>query len=106
MKLTKTMRGNITLFVSVFSLLAGKAAGYGLDCSFPIHNQTFNSDCGDLGDRREAYAAYMDGCRAHYSPMECDYEESTRLAMNRRQPQSMVVSPFKMLLGELNRFEF
>ena len=98
------MKVNKTLLVLISSSFAGTGAGYGLDCSFAIHNETFRSDCGDLGDRREAYQTYMDGCRAYYSPEDCDREEGKRLAMSRRQPQSMVVSGCTIALQQASWF--
>jgi prolyl 4-hydroxylase len=40
--------------------------------------------------RQGVYGAYMDGCYEEYDADECDAEEEIRLAMNHRQPQSMV----------------
>lgn len=68
--------------------------GYGLDCSWPIHN--FESSCGDmLGDRKAVYDEYLRGCREKWGSkgaVRCTQGEADRLEMSRRQPQSMVVS--------------
>jgi hypothetical protein len=66
---------------------------YGLDVSFPIHNQVSTDN--PLGDRHQMYINHLDGCRKHYSPSpgdinNCDEFEYDRIIMNRRQPQSMV----------------
>ena len=71
-----------------------QGADFGLDCSFPIQN--YESSCGDLlGDRKAIYDEYMQGCREKWGKKgaaRCDANEEDRLAMSRRQPQSMVVS--------------
>lgn len=65
-------------------------AEYGLDCSFPIHSKQLK--CGNLlGDKQSTYQKFMEGCRDYYGAEDCDYEEDVRIAMNIRQPQSMVV---------------
>ena len=67
--------------------------GYGLDCSFPVHNK--ESSCGNLlGDRKAIYEEYIQGCRKQWGAKgaaRCDMNEEDRLKMSRRQPQSMVV---------------
>jgi len=67
---------------------------YGLDCSWPIQN--FESSCGNLlGDRKAIYDDYIRGCGGQQDGKgveRCTEGEKTRLAMSRRQPQSMVVS--------------
>jgi len=68
---------------------------YGVDCSFPIHSKSFR--CDDiLGDRYQVYEDYMDGCRKRYGRKanRCDESENDRIAMNVRQPQSMVVRKY------------
>lgn len=87
-----------SFITSIGVSLLTKVAGYGLDCSFPIHNTTLYADCGDLGDRTQAYENYMNGCRAYYSAEDCDSEEEHRLKLNRLQPQSMVVSYSSILV--------
>jgi prolyl 4-hydroxylase len=71
-----------------------EGADYGVDCSFPIHSTDLQ--CGDLlGDRKSVYEEYMQGCREHWGEKgakRCNSNEQDRLAMSRRQPQSMVVS--------------
>ena len=72
----------------------GQGAGYGLDCSFPMHS--YELSCGDLlGDRKAIYDEFMQGCREKWGEKgatRCDNNEEERLAMIRRQPQSIVVS--------------
>jgi prolyl 4-hydroxylase len=78
---------SLTTLLSAATLAA--ATEYGFDCSFPIFNKTLN--CGNLlGDRQGFYENFMDGCRKEYGAEFCDDDESTRIAMNIRQPQSMV----------------
>jgi hypothetical protein len=83
--------------LSVLAVAKVEGADYGLDCSFPIHSTDFQ--CGDLlGDRQSVYEEYMRGCREHWGEKgakRCDSSEKDRLAMSRRQPQSMVVSTGK-----------
>lgn len=64
---------------------------YGTDCSFAVHKEDVRPDCA-IGNQRQLYQEYMDGCREYYSPEDCDSEETVRLEMNVRQPQSIVVS--------------
>jgi len=67
-------------------------ADYDADCSFPIHSKEWR--CGDLlGDRKQLYEDFMQGCRDHYGGTKahrCDTTEDDRLEMSVRQPQSMV----------------
>lgn len=91
-----------TFVVTVLTVLVGSfaiaeeesSAGYGLDCSWPIHN--LESSCGDLlGDRKSVYDEYMRGCREKWGEKgapRCAHGDEERITMNRRQPQSMVVS--------------
>jgi hypothetical protein len=82
------------LGASAFASANDEGADYGLDCSFPIHNK--ESSCGDLlGDRKAVYEEYMQGCREKWGSKgakRCDGSEEDRIAMSKRQPQSMVVS--------------
>lgn len=83
---------------AVVVLLAGLARGadtedscdYGVDCSFPIHYLEQRCDC--LGDRKQFYEDYMQGCRDYYGKKAkaCDSTEKDRLEMSLGQPQSMV----------------
>jgi hypothetical protein len=95
----------LTILSSTFATASRNDDSYGLDCSFPIHSKALS--CGDLlGDRQGVYDNFMDGCRNHYGE-ECNYEEDTRIAMNIRQPQSMVVrrdSFFKQTTEEFEVF--
>ena len=67
--------------------------GYGLDCSWPIHN--LESSCGNLlGDRKTVHEEYIRGCGEKYGAKgvaRCAQGDKDRLEMSRRQPQSMVV---------------
>ena len=80
----------------VFFAKAGEepSEGYGLDCSWPIQN--IESSCGDLlGDRKAIYDEYIRGCGEKFGAkgvLRCAQGDKDRLAMSRRQPQSMVVS--------------
>ena len=79
--------------VLLLSLTAASAqdAGYGVDCSFPIHSNEWK--CGDLlGDRKKFYEDFMEGCRRKHGKKgwRCDETEADRLVMSLRQPQSMV----------------
>jgi hypothetical protein len=90
---TGNMKNSI-LVASICTILffGDNACGYGLDCSFPILNQTFHQDCGGLPDKSLTYRDYMDSCERFYSKEECQSEEDARLNRNRIQPMSMVVS--------------
>jgi len=85
---------------------------YGADLSFPMHTAAVSTNypwlphnkCTNnptpseyekmplqvLGDKQSVYEHYVEGCREKYSADECDNCEKTRIAMNLRQPQSMV----------------
>jgi len=67
--------------------------GYGLACSWPIHN--IESSCGDLlGDRKAVHEEYIRGCGEKFGAKGvacCSQGDKDRLEMSRRQPQSMVV---------------
>lgn len=78
--------------VLLISFLVTGTRGYGLDCSFPIHNQTFGEDCDGLEGRRQIYETFMVGCSSRYGFAACKSEEQKRLKMNRDQPLSMIVS--------------
>jgi len=78
-------------------------ASYGLDCSWPIH--TAESSCGDLlGDRKAIYDEYLRGCAEKWGAKgtRCYSDEEDRLVINRRQPQSMVVSDASLNLQDTN----
>ena len=78
------------LFLSLLSIQAVLSADYGLDCSFPIHNEELS--CGDLlGDRKTVYDDFMQGCRDFYGKQgdRCDITEKERIEMSIRQPQSV-----------------
>jgi hypothetical protein len=87
-----TMKIIGSLAFLVCALLVRETNGYGFDCSFPIFNETFSRDCGDLPDRSQVYKKYMEGCRAYYSEEDCEEEEESRILHNRLQPISSVVS--------------
>jgi len=78
-------------FTLVAIALAQESAEYGADVSFPIHHLTIQE--GPLGNRNKIYDDFMEGCRKHNGKKAkiCDIGELDRLAMSRRQPQSMVV---------------
>jgi hypothetical protein len=64
---------------------------YGTQCSFAITSETLDGcDPEMLDHRQKFYTDYMKGCYHYYSEEDCNGEEETRLAMNQRQPQSMV----------------
>ena len=90
---------------------------YGVDVSFPMHANRastnypwlpHNMNPGNistpqefvgvpvqpLGDRDSIYDRYMQGCRDYWGDRGsvCDAYERDRIAMNIRQPKSMVVS--------------
>jgi hypothetical protein len=67
----------------------------GIDCSFPIHSKKLGTkNCGGLVGRQQIYEDYMKGCRNYFKGDSCDTVENTRIGMNNRQPQSMVVRLF------------
>lgn len=83
------------LLTIAIALVVVGAADYGVDCSFPIHSKV--SKCGNLlGDRQKVYNDFMEGCRKAFGQKasRCDITEEDRIAMNVRQPQSMVVRLF------------
>lgn len=86
------MMRSLLLFVG-FLFTRSQGEEYATDCSFPI----FSTDlkCGNkLGDRSSFYEEFMEKCRQYHGPKKgkrCDVTEADRLAMNQRQPQSMVV---------------
>ncbi len=64
---------------------------YGTQCSFAITGQNLDGCDEELLDRRQSfYDHYMEGCYTNAHKDVCDENEETRLAMNIRQPQSMV----------------
>jgi prolyl 4-hydroxylase len=86
----------VSLFASLLltSLVQGQeTAEYGADVSFPVHHHGELKD-GPLGDRREMYENFMQGCRDFYGDKgdRCDLGERDRVEMSLRQAQSVVVS--------------
>jgi hypothetical protein len=83
---------SITTLLLLFVARTVTAADYGLDCSWPIHNDKIQCDL--FGSERQAtYDHYMEGCREKWGAKgakRCDSNEQDRLEMSRRQPQSMV----------------
>lgn len=81
------------LLLCAVGVLLPTVAPYGLDCSFPIVNQILKGcDSGTMFEspRQAVYDDYMDGCYKVYDSDFCNPEEDLRLAMNYRQPQSMI----------------
>jgi len=69
-----------------------ECSSYGVDVSFPIHNENVSPVKNNpLGDRAAAYEEFIEGCRAFYGKKadRCDQTEKDRIAMSLRQPQSM-----------------
>ena len=69
-------------------------ATYGTDCSFPIHRKELVcEDEAFARQRQRFYEDFMSSCRKHFGrkARRCDDTEDDRIAMNVRQPQSMVV---------------
>jgi len=70
---------------------------YGVDVSFPMHHPrvVVPGSSGDasssllLPGRQDFYDAFLENCR-HHDHDACDENENDRIAMNLRQPQSMV----------------
>jgi len=58
-----------------------------VDVSWPMHHLNISSK---LGNRGDIYKRHMDGCYEFYNFEDCNQTESDRIAMNLRQPQSMV----------------
>jgi len=101
---TPTMRTALLLAVGL--LLATAAAAekkecgsdgganslsFGVDVSYPIHShQTISNN--PLGDKQGFYDRLLTGCRESCSECDekCTQNENERIAMNRRQPRSMV----------------
>jgi prolyl 4-hydroxylase len=69
-----------------------QGADYGVDCSFPIHNEKITCDKSILGDRQAFYDNYIAGCVKKYGKKghRCLDTEADRVIMSKRQPQSMV----------------
>jgi hypothetical protein len=78
--------------------LASTTADYGLDYSFPITDWKVKED-GPFVGKQAMYDKYLLGCRENNPPKFegdasdlCAVYEFDRLAMNKDQPKSMVVS--------------
>ena len=90
-------------------LAAETETSYGVDVSFPQHHRRvvvpgISSGDGDgdgdgdasssslllLPGRQDFYDAFLESCRHHDDHDACDENENDRIAMNLRQPQSMV----------------
>lgn len=82
----------IALVLHFIGVIGQEASDYGADVSFPIHHKEMKD--GPLGDRQKIYEDFMEGCRKFYGRKgnRCDMGDDGRLAMSRRQAQSMVVS--------------
>ena len=64
---------------------------YGTQCSFAITGPNLDACDPELLDQRQSfYDEYMEGCYRNANKDVCDENEKDRLAMNARQPQSMV----------------
>ncbi len=64
---------------------------YGTQCSFAITGPDLDGCDPELLDQRQSfYNDYMEGCYRNANKAICDENEQVRLAMNIRQPQSMV----------------
>ena len=102
---TPTMRTALLLAVLVGLLVATAAAeekecgsdgganslSFGVDVSYPIHSHQTISD-NPLGDKQGFYDRLLMGCRESCNQCDdkCTQNENDRIAMNRRQPRSMV----------------
>lgn len=76
---------------------------YGVDVSFPIHyGNILAKDDPDqpLGDRQALYDEFMKGCHDFYGKRasSCDVTEEDRWDMSLRQPQSVQVNDFNVLI--------
>jgi hypothetical protein len=87
-------------------LAAETETSYGVDVSFPQHHpRVVVPGSGSSGDgygdassssllllpgRQDFYDAFLESCRHHDDHDACDENENDRIAMNLRQPQSMV----------------
>lgn len=87
-------------------LAAETETSYGVDVSFPQHHpRVVVPGSGSSGDgygdassssllllpgRQDFYDAFLESCRHHGDHDACDENENDRIAMNLRQPQSMV----------------
>jgi hypothetical protein len=83
----------LVYFLCAIAVLIQRVNSYGLDCSFPIANQILNGcDSSTMFEspRQNVYDDFMEGCYREYDSDWCNPEEESRLAMNHRQPQSMV----------------
>ena len=96
------MKMKAVVIVAATSLLLSNAAAsvqdFGVDVSFPIHYNFFNSD--DLSktnevfgnDRVEAYSKYIEGCIKRYGGHEanslCRFNDEERLSLNLDQPKA------------------
>jgi len=101
----------LLFFASLIDFVASQ--NYGVDISFPVHhgistnyawlphntdpNQSYETDeykdmpVQILGNRKDFYENFINGCRERYGKKEhaCDETERDRMAMSVRQPQSM-----------------
>lgn len=67
---------------------------YGVDVSWPMqYHPPLRSHPG-LEHQQKKYEAFLEGCKSFYKDAadRCDHWEKERIAMNLRQPQSVVVS--------------
>jgi prolyl 4-hydroxylase len=65
---------------------------HNLDPSLPTPEEHFGREVQYLGDKQTFYDKLIEGCVTHYGPKGhiCQETEDERIAMNLRQPQSMV----------------
>ena len=119
----RTLDNKVTAIVGMF--LMKKIAGdeFGVDISFPMQSNKVSNNYDwlphnidpnlptppefegvpvqKLGNKQQFYEDYMQGCRDHWGEKDahhCDNTERDRIAMNIRQPKSMMVS---ILFGRL-----
>lgn len=106
----------LVLFLQSASTISGqeRLVNYGVDVSYPMHyadisknyhwlphnldpsletpEEYLGREVQPLGDRQTAYDNLINGCVAHYGKkgFVCHETENDRIAMNLRQPQSMM----------------
>lgn len=91
---TTTLLTLSVFLLSPVTIIFTNAGDYGLDCSFPIHNDHFTCDSSILGNGpKERYQEFMRGCKEKWGvkgAARCIQNEKDRFEMSKRQPQSMV----------------
>ena len=81
----------IIVLSNTFTVSSEQQEIYGTQCSFAVTSMNLDGCDPEILDHRQTfYDDFMESCYHHYSKEDCMDVEKTRLAMNIRQPQSMI----------------